>query len=73
MTASCSPTRHHAVAGSYPRIALQVLEEENKQQLAMIMSVVSRVEILEQQVYAIQEERERQRNSRWGMFSLQAR
>ncbi|KAL3141945.1 hypothetical protein ABBQ32_004595 [Trebouxia sp. C0010 RCD-2024] len=49
------------------------LEEENRQQLAMMMSVVARVEKLEQLVYAMQEQQERQRNSRWGMFSLQAR
>ena len=39
----------------------------------MMMSVVARLEKLEQLVYAMQEEQERGRHSRWGVFSLQAR
>ena len=54
-------------------LLLQSLEEENAQQLALMITMVDRVEKLEQQLYAMQEERDRQRNSRWGMFSLQAR
>ena len=54
-------------------LLLQSLAEENAQQLALMMTMVDRVEKLEQQLYAMQEERDQQRNSRWGMFSLQAR
>lgn len=51
----------------------KLLEEENAQQLSMVMAMVDRLEKLEQQLYAMQEERDRQRNSRLGMFSLQTR
>ena len=54
-------------------IVLQSLQEENAQQLAMMMTMLARLEKLEEQLYAMQEERDRQQNSRWGMFSLQAR
>ena len=54
-------------------LLLQSLEEENAQQLAMMMTMVNRVEKLEQQLYTMQEERDRQQKSRWGMFSLQTR
>ncbi len=52
---------------------LQLLEEENAQQSAMILGMIDRVDKLEQDLHELQEERERQRNSRWGMFSLQGR
>ena len=52
---------------------MQLLEDENAQQTAMLMTMVDRVDKLEQDLHDMQEERERQRNSRWGMFSLQAR
>ena len=54
-------------------IVLQLLEDENAQQLSMVMAVVDRLEKLEQQLYAMQEQQDRQRRSRWGMFSLQTR
>ncbi|DBA76379.1 hypothetical protein WJX77_005390 [Trebouxia sp. C0004] len=49
------------------------LEEENAQQSTMILAMIDRVDKLEQDLHELQEERERQRNSRWGMFSLQGR
>lgn len=58
---------------SDPIVILQLLEEENAQQLTMILSMIDRVDKLERDLHELQEERERQRNSRWGMFSLQGR
>lgn len=58
---------------SNPIVFLQMLEEENAQQSAMILGMIDRVDKLEQDLHELQEERERQRNSRWGMFSLQGR
>lgn len=52
---------------------LQLLEEENAQQSTMILAMIDRVDKLERDLHELQEERERQRNSRWGMFSLQGR
>jgi len=54
-------------------VFLQLLEEENAQQSTMILAMVDRVDKLERDLHELQEERERQRNSRWGMFSLQGR
>lgn len=48
-----------------------LLEKENAQQSTMIFTLVDRVEKLERDLHELQEERERQRNSRWGVFSLQ--
>ncbi len=58
---------------SNPIAFLQLLKEENAQQSAMILGMIDRVDKLEQDLHELQEERERQRNSRWGMFSLQGR
>ena len=52
---------------------LQLLEKENAQQSTMIFTLVDRVDKLERDLHELQEERERQRNSRWGVFSLQGR
>lgn len=49
------------------------LEEVNAQQTAMLMTMVDRVEKLEQILHTIEQERERQRRSSWGIFSLQTR
>lgn len=54
-------------------LVLQLLEDENAQQLAMVMAMVTRVEKLEQDLYAMRGEHDKQRNSRWGVFSLQGR
>lgn len=54
-------------------VLMQLLEDENAQQTAMVMAMVDRVDKLEQDLHDMQEEHEKQRNSRWGMFSLQAR
>lgn len=51
----------------------KLLEDENAQQLAMVMAMVTRVEKLEQDLYAMRGEHDKQRNSRWGIFSLQGR
>lgn len=51
----------------------KLLEDENAQQLAMVMAMVTRVEKLEQDLYAMRGEHDKQRNSRWGVFSLQGR
>ncbi len=58
---------------SDPIVILQLLEEENAQQSTMILAMIDRVDKLERDLHELQEERERQRNSRWGMFSLQGR
>ncbi|DBA78252.1 hypothetical protein WJX79_003259 [Trebouxia sp. C0005] len=50
-----------------------LLEEENAQQSTMIFAMVDRVDKLERALHELQKERERQRNTRWGMFSLQGR
>lgn len=50
-----------------------LLEKENAQQSTMIFTLVDRVDKLERDLHELQEERERQRNSRWGVFSLQGR
>ena len=52
---------------------LQCLEEVNAQQTAMLMTMVDRVEKLEQILHTVEQERERQRRSSWGIFSLQTR
>ena len=73
-TAACACTyTFNRNAMQLSDMCLQKLEAEHAEQLQIVMTVVSRMEKVEAELRAMQEQQAQRQQSKWGIFSLQGR